>query len=86
MKKWVRIDSVFSLSLSDTNLKREKEYCTCTACRSYRDMEFMVDVRELGPDAFVEALCWFCSPSASIRADDTVLNIFFHLIQSNPLY
>lgn len=79
-------DQFSILALSLTQMYREKEYCTCTACRSYRDMEFMVDVRELGPDAFVEALCWFCSSSASIRADVTVLNIFFHLIQSNPLY
>lgn len=56
---------VFSLS--------HTQYSTCTACLSYRDMEFIGDTLELGPDVFpfVVALCWFCSPSASIGADDT---------------
>ena len=35
-------------------------------------MEFIEDGLELGPNVlpFVVALCWFCSPSASIGAGD----------------
>lgn len=46
---------------------------TCTACLSYRDMEFMGEGRELVPDAalpLVEAPCWFWSPSVSMAAED----------------
>lgn len=62
---------------------------TCTACLSYRDMEFIDDVLGLGGSdvlPFVEALCWFCSLSVSIGADDTVLNILSYFIQSKALY
>lgn len=61
---------VFSLTLH-LSLTRT-HYSTCTACLSYRDMEFIGDDLELGPDVFpfVVALCWFCSPSASIGTDD----------------
>lgn len=71
MKKWVRIKLKYSVL--HTHTQARTQYSTCTACLSYRDMEFIGDALELGPGVFplVVALCWFCSPSASISADDT---------------
>lgn len=41
---------------------------TCTACLSYRDMEFMAEGRD-GSDTglpLVDPPCWFCSPFVSM--------------------
>lgn len=43
---------------------------TCTACLSYRDMEFIGEGREFTPDGVVPLVePWFWSPSVSITEE-----------------
>lgn len=72
-RQWEQNESLWANSLT-AHARMHAHLHTCTACLSYRDMEFIGEGRELVPDAafpLVEAPCWFCSPSVSMAAEET---------------